>query len=184
VSQHIDPDKPHQSLVSHHGPVRSEPVAGHEATSFEATDAKAGVVVSSLAIIGGTLVVVFAMTIGIEKILDKANPPGQLPSPVAPARVLPPSPQLQVHPWDELPDLHAHEDQVLNSFGKDAAGHVHIPIDQAVNATPGRLSIAPGAPQGVLTPGGEGRDFSGSLSNMPAPYRKPAIEGEIRKAPQ
>ena len=141
-------------------------------------------VISSLAVIGGTLLVVFAMTVGIEKLLNKANPPGQLPSPLAPARILPPSPQLQVHPWDELPDLHAREDQILNSFGKDAAGHVHIPIDQAVNAMAGRLTISPDAPKGILTPGGEGRDFSGSLNSMPAPYRKPGIEGEIRKGAQ
>lgn len=181
MSHPIEPNEQHDSLVSHHGPVHSEPHSGHEGTSFEGTDAKAGVVVGSLAIIGGTLVVVFALTVGIQKILDKANPPGQLPSPVAPARVLPPAPQLQVHPWDELPDLRAHEDQILNSFGKDAAGHVHIPIEQAINATPGRLSITPDAPKGIFMPGGEGRDFSRSLSDMPAPYRKPAIEGEIRK---
>ena len=134
MSKHLEKDHHHQSMVSHHGPVHSEPHAGHDATSFEGTDANASTILSSLAVIGGTLVVVFAMTIGIEKILHKANPPGQLPSPVAPARVLPPSPQLQVHPWDELPDLRAHEDQILNSVGKDAAGHVHIPIEQAMSA--------------------------------------------------
>lgn len=177
------PEEKDNSLVRHHGPVESNPVVGHEGTAYEANDAKAGTVLSSLAIIGGTLVVVFALTVGIQKLLEKANPPGQLPSPIAPARVVPPVPQLQVHPWDELPDLRAHEDQVLSSYGKDANGKVHIPIQQAMDATPGRLQVATDAPQGIITPGGETRVFSGSLNDMPAPYKRaqPSIQGEIRK---
>lgn len=155
---------------------------GQEGTAYEGTDAKAGTVISSLAVIGGTLVVVFALTVGIQRLLEKTNPPGQLPSPISPARVVPPVPQLQVHPWDELPDLRAHEDEILNGYGKDAAGHVHIPISQAIGAVAGRLTIAPNAPQGITTPGGEGRSFAGSLNDMPAPYKQvPAIQGEIRK---
>ena len=172
-------------LVRSHAPVHSEPVSGHDGTAYEGTDAKAGTVLSSLAIIGGTLVVVFALTVGIQKLLEKANPPGQLPSPIAPARVLPPVPQLQVHPWDELPDLRAHAEAILNSYGKDAGGRTHIPITQAIDSMQGRLNIAPGASQGITTPGGEGRDFAKSLRDMPAPYQKPAaIQGEIRKGAQ
>ena len=174
------------SLVSGYRDEKStDPVVGHDGTAYEGNDAKAGTVLSSLAVIGGTLVMVFALTIGIQKLLEKANPPGQLPSPIAPARVLPPVPQLQVHPWDELPDLRAHEDQVLSSYGKDANGRVHIPIDQAINATPARLTVVANAPEGIRTPGGEGRNFAGSLKEMPAPYqRPPSIQGEIRKGAQ
>lgn len=177
-------DHNQNEMVSSRGPVVSEPHEGHGGTRFEGTDAKAGIIIQSLAIIGGTLVVVFIMTIGIQRLLEKANPPGVLPSAVAPARVLPPQPQIEVHPWDILPDLRAHEDQVLNSYGKDANGHVHIPITRAIDAVTARLSIAPGAPQGIQTPGGEGRDFAGSLANMPPAYQKPQIQGEIRKNAQ
>ena len=168
------------SPVGH--PKHSEPVAGHEHTSYEGTDAKAGVVITSLAIIWGTLLLVGAITVGIQVLLQKANPRGELPSPISPARVLPPTPQLQVHPWEELPDLRANEDQVLNSYGKDANGRVHIPINQAIAAVPGLFQVAPNAPQGITTPGGEGRDFSRGLNDMPAPYKRPpTIQGEIRK---
>ena len=174
-------DASSNELVHHHGPVHSEPVLGHDGTSFETVDAKAGTVVSSLAIIAGTLVVVFALTVGIQRLLEKANPPGQLPSPIAPARVIPPVPQLQVHPWDELPDLRAHAESILNSYGKDASGRTHIPIDQAIDSVQSRLTIVPGALKGLMTPGGEGRPFADSLNAMPEPYKKPAIQGEIRK---
>lgn len=175
-------DETQNKMVSSRGEVHSEPHEGHDGTNYEGTDAKAGIVLYSLGIIGGTLVFVFILTIGIDRLLEKYNPPGQLPSPIAPARVVPPTPQLLVHPWDELPDLRAHEDQVLSSTGKDANGRVHVPIDRAIDSVVSRLTVAPDAPQGITTPGGEGRDFSGSLRDMPAPYQpKPSISGEISK---
>jgi len=163
---------------------RSEPHEGHEGTKFEGIDASAGMVIWSLAIIGLTLIVVFALTIGIQRWLKADTPVGQLPSPLAPARVVPPNPQLQVHPWEELPDMRAHESEVLNGSGKDADGHAHIPILQAMDAVVPRLNIGPNAPAGITTPGGEGRDFSGSVNAMPAPYSRPRIQGEIRKHAQ
>lgn len=177
-------DETQNKFVSNRGPKVSEPHEGHGGTRFEGVDAKAGMIITSLAIIGGTLIVVFIMTVGIQRLLEKANPPGELPSAVGPARVVPPQPQIEVHPWDILPDLRAREDQILNNYGKDANGHVHIPIGKAIDAVTARLSIAPGAPQGIMTPGGEGRDFAGSLTSMPAPYQKPQIQGEIRKNAQ
>jgi hypothetical protein len=177
-------DHTQNEMVSSRGPVTSEPHEGHGGTRFEGGDAKAGMVISSLVIIGGTLIVVFIMTVGIQRLLERANPPGELPSAVAPARVLPPEPQVEVHPWDLLPDLRAREDQILNNYGKDANGRAHIPISRAIDAVTARLSITPGAPQGITTPGGEGRDFAGSLNNMPPQYQKPQIQGEIRKNAQ
>lgn len=178
----IDERHKENRLVSSHGmPKHTEPHIGHHGTSFEGTDATAGIVVTSLAIIGGTLVIVFLMTIGIQKYLNDRNPTGSLPSPLAPARVVPSGPLLQVHPWEELPDVRAHEDQVLNSYGKDANGRVHIPISQAMDAVVSTLNIQPGAPTGITTPGGEGRDFAGSVNSMPPAYQRPQIQGEIRK---
>jgi hypothetical protein len=165
-------------------PIETEPHVGHGGTSFEAVDASVKMVIYSLAIIAGTLVVVFAITIGLQKYLQETHPPGQLPSPLAPARILPPEPQLQVHPWETLPDVRAQEDQVLSSYGKDADGRVHIPIDRAMDAVLSQLNVAPNAPPGITTPGGGGRDFSGSINAMPPAYRPPQIQGEIRKRAQ
>jgi hypothetical protein len=175
------PEAKSNELVHSHAPKRSQPHEGHGGTRYEGIDASAGMVIWSLAIIGGTLVFVFAMTIGIQKLLQVNNPPGQLPSPLAPARIVPQNPVLQVHPWEELPEVRAHANQVLNSYGKDADGHVHIPINQAMDAVVSTLTIEPNAPQGITTPGGEGRAFAGSINAMPAPYRRPQISGEIRK---
>jgi hypothetical protein len=178
------PEARENELVRSHEPKHSEPHRGHGGTSFEGTDAKAGLVIWSLAMIGGTLVIVFAMTIGIQRYLASSNPPGALPSPLAPDRLFAPAPQLQPHPWEELPDFRAHEDQILSGYGKDADGRVHIPINQAMDAVVARLKVQPDATTGITTPGGEGRDFAGSVNAMPGPYRRPQIQGEIRKNAQ
>jgi hypothetical protein len=175
---------PHKATRGIGEPVQTEPHAGHGGTSFEAVDASVKMVLFSLGIIVGTLIVVFAITIGLQKYLQNTHPPGQLPSPLAPARIVPPQPQLQVHPWETLPDVRAYEDQVLSSYGKDADGHMHIPIDRAMDAVVSRLNIGPNAPPGITTPGGEGRDFSGSVNAMPPAYRVPQITGEIHKRAQ
>jgi hypothetical protein len=176
-----DEEKQNQLLAAYGHEVHSEPHAGHGGTSFEGGDARAGIVITSLALIGLTLVVIFAITIGIQKILENNNPPGQLPSPLAPGRVVPKAPVLQVHPWEELPENREEAQKLLNSSGRDADGHMHIPINQAMGMVVGRFNIAPNAPQGITTPGGEGRDFAGSINAMPAPYQRPQIQGEIQK---
>ncbi len=175
--------KPNE-LVHSEGQKHSEPVLGHAGTNYEQVDAKAGLVVSSLALIGLTLVVVFIMTVGIQKYIQKRNPEGQLPSPLSPARIVPPAPQLQVQPWEDLPAMRAHENEVLNSSGKDVEGHFHIPITDAMGVVVSRLKVEPNAPTGLTTPGGGGRPFAGSLADMPPQYRTPAIQGEIQKHAQ
>jgi hypothetical protein len=167
-----------------HQPKRSEPHSGHGGTSYEGVDASVKMVIFSLAIIALTLAVTLAITVPIQKTLHNTTPLGQPPSPLAPGRVVAPAPQLQVHPWEELPERRARELQVLNSGGKDADGRVHIPINDAMSNVVSRVTIAPGAPVGITTPGGQGRDFSGSVNTMPPQYRQPQISGEIRKNAQ
>ena len=179
-----DRQKPSRLASPYGQEVHSEPHTGHGGTSFEGGDARAGIVIWSLALIGLTLVVIFGITVGIQKILEDKNPPGQLPSPLAPARVIPSGPLLQVHPWEELPQVREDAQKLLNSSGRDADGRMHIPINQAMSMVVGRLNVAPNAPQGITTPGGEGRDFSGSVNAMPAPYQRPQIQGEIQKHAQ
>ena len=171
-------------LVSPDPAPRTEPHEGHGGTKYEGVDATPRLIILSLSIIAGMLVIVFAFTVYIQRYLGETNPPGQLPSPLAPARVIPPGPQLQVHPWEELPDVRAHEDEVLNGFGKDADGRMHIPIDRAMDALVSKLNVRPGARAGITTPGGEGRAFAGSVNSMPTPYLRPQLQGEIHKHAQ
>lgn len=185
--QHRGLDENQNRMVSSRGPVESHPHSGHEGTAFEEVDARAGIVIGSLAVIGGTLVFVFALTLVIQSLLIKINPEGSLPSPIAPERVIPPKPTLEVHPWDILPDLRAHENEVLETTGKDAQGHTHIPIDRAMDAEVSRLNIAPGAPKGIRTPGGDASDSSGGTASKPVgigAQQRPQIQGEIRKNAQ
>ncbi|MFL6452338.1 MAG: hypothetical protein ACJ746_32425 [Bryobacteraceae bacterium] len=187
TGQNRDLDETQNRMVSSRGEVMSQPHVGHEGTAFEEVDARAGVVLGSLAVIGGTLVFVFALTLVIHSLLVKINPQGSLPSPMAPERVLPPEPNLEVHPWDLLPDLRAHEDQVLGTAGRDALGRTHIPIDRAMDAEVSRLNVAPGAPNGIRTPGGDASDSSGGTTSKPAgtgAQPRPQIQGEIRKNAQ
>ncbi len=56
------------------------------------------------------------------------------PSPLAPARQLPPEPRLQVAPRQSLKAMQAEEDAALTSYGwvDQKAGTARIPIDRAM----------------------------------------------------
>jgi hypothetical protein len=170
--------------------VQVPPGSGHPhdahatgATRFEPGDARASIVIWSLAIIAGVLVAVFALTVGIQKYLYEKNPVGDLPSPLAPARILPPNPQIEVQPWEYFPELRAREDRILDSYGKDANGHLRIPISRAMEAVMPNLKIRPGAPVGITTPGGEGRYSAGVENANRVPYRI-EIKGGVQKNAQ
>jgi hypothetical protein len=181
VSHH---DPQHETMIQAHGVVHSEPVMGHEGTNFESTDASVGIIVGSLVIIVLTLIITAVIVFPIQNVLKAANPPGSLPSPLSPARVVPPAPVLQVHPWESFPDLVAEQNKQLSTAGKDANGHAHVPIAQAIDGVVSQLNVRPNAPEGYTVPGGQGRDFAGSLSSMPPAYQAqagPTIQGEIRK---
>ena len=177
-------DPNHNTMIQTHGEVNSEPHQGHGGTTYEGVDASVKMVIYSLVIIALLLVVSFAITIPVYRLLHDANPPGNLPSPLAPARVVPPAPNLEVHPWDDYPDLLSQQEKMLHSSGRDANGHVHIAIDQAVNAVVPTLNVRADSPQGLTIPGGQGRDFAGSLASMPPAYQPPTIQGEIHKNAQ
>lgn len=176
-------EKPNE-LVHSERPPNTQPVIGHAGTSFEHVDASVRMVILSLFIIAGILVMSFAITIPIQRALHRAHPDSGYVSALQPSRVIPPEPRLEVHPWDYYPDLLADQEKILNSAGKLPNGSEHIPIDQAINQISGKLPIRPDAPPGLTVPGGQGRDFAGSLANMPASYQPPTIQGEIRKNAQ
>jgi hypothetical protein len=177
-------EHPHLDSLMEHGPIASQPHAGHEGTTYEGIDASVKMVIFSLVIIALILVVTFAITVPIFRTLRDTNPPGNLPSPLAPARVIPPAPNLEVHPWDTYPDLLAEQEKTLHSSGRDANGHIHISIEQAQNAVLPTLNVRANAPPGLTVPGGQGRDFAGSLASMPPAYQSPTIQGEIHKNAQ
>ncbi len=171
-------------LVHSEVPPESHPVVGHGGTAYESVDVTPPTVIWSLAIIALLVVVGFILMFGVQKIFEKTHPPGELASPLSPGRIVPPSPQLQVHPWEDLPAMRAHENEVLESSGKDKLGNFHVPITAAMDAVVARLKISPDAPQGIAGQSGVGREFGRSLSDLPAPYRRPAIQGEVRKNAQ
>lgn len=47
----------------------------------------------------------------------------------------PPVPRVLEHPWEELPEVHAHENQILYSYGwvDKANGVVRVPIGRAMD---------------------------------------------------
>jgi hypothetical protein len=140
--------------------------------------------VISLAIIVAMMVLTTGVTLLVQQYLRATNPRGDLPSPLSPARVIPPGPLLDVHPAETYPLVRQHEDEVLNSYGSDGKGHFHIPIDRAMDAVVSKLPVRPNAPVGENTPGGLDRRFSGSLREAPGANRPIQIEGEIQKHAQ
>ncbi len=169
-------------IVAPHEKAKSIAIVGADGeTAFEGTDAPAKVVIYSLGIVAVLATFCFALMFGYDKYLESQHPTGSLPSPLAPSRILAPAPQLEPHPWLDLPEMRAHENQVLNSTGRDAGGHMHVPIDNAVDAVVAKINTKPGEPEGLTVPGGQGRIFSHSLADMPAAYQRPQIQGEIHK---
>ena len=84
---------------------------------------------------------------------EAANPRAQYPLAAGQELRLPPAPRLQVTPRQDLRDLRAREDQILNSYQwvDRSAGIVRIPIAEAMRLTverglPVRQSPDPGKP--------------------------------------
>jgi hypothetical protein len=156
---------------------------GHFGTAYEGHDVKAGVVIWSLIIVAGLAIAGFILMIGVQKYLEASHPPGELASPLAPDRIIPEAPQVQVHPWEDLPEMRASEVKALETTGRDQAGRMHIPIEKAMSEVLTKLKVDPNAPKGLTTPGGQGREYSHVLTENRGNER-PQIEGEIRKNAQ
>lgn len=169
-----------------HKAVHSIPVRGEGGIAYEGTDAPAKVVIYSLAIVAALGVAAFVLMFGYEKVLEWQQPKPPVMSPLAKERVVPPAPQIERLPWLDLPEMRAHEEEVLNSSGKDKDGHVHVPIDKAMDDVVNKLNTHPNEPAGIDEPGGQDRVFSHSLADMPAPYQhsQATLQGEIHKNAQ
>ena len=122
----------------------------------------------------------FLLMLGVQRYFQDNHPIGASQSALAPDRVIPPSPQVQVHPWEDLPEMHETEQKGLAASGRDQAGRMHVPIDDAIADVVSRLKVDPNAPRGLYTPGGQGREFSHPLAQTQGNER-PMIQGEIHK---
>ncbi len=82
--------------------------------------------------------------------------------------------------------MRAAEIKTLEATGKDQAGRMHIPIEAAMTEVLTHLKVDPNAPKGLTTPGGQGIEYSHSLTETQGNERpqRPVIEGEIRKNAQ
>lgn len=169
MSEHHDSSAPY-----------SEPVVGHGGTAYEGHDVKAPIVVWSLIIVAALALTGFVLMLGVQKYFEANHPIGESPSALAPDRITPVAPQVQVHPWEDLPEMRAAEEKALETTGKDQACRMHIPIEKAIAESVARLKIDPNAPKGLMTPGGQGREYSHALAPANGNER-PQIQGEIRK---
>jgi hypothetical protein len=167
-----------------HSVSESDPIVGHGGTAYEGNDVKAGVVIWSLLIVAGLAVTGFVLMLGVQKYFEVSHPAGELASPLAPDRIIPQSPQLQIHPWEDLPEMRAAEVKALETTGRDQAGRMHIPIESAMSEVLTRLKVDPNAPHGLTTPGGQGREYSHALHETPGGNVHPQIEGAIQKNAQ
>ncbi|MEO8276519.1 MAG: hypothetical protein ABI639_09880 [Thermoanaerobaculia bacterium] len=92
----------------------------------------------------GTLVVGYFIYLGLARWTAGEDPKA---SPIAQANqiVLPPAPNLQIHPEQELAAMRADERQRLTTWGwvDKSRGLVHIPIDEAIArlAVPAAASV-------------------------------------------
>lgn len=126
---------------------------------YETKDVKGSRVVISLGILTVvTVLCVVAVTWLFTRWESKPSIADRPPTPVEPARVLPPLPRLQPIPALDLAQFHKDEDAVLNTYGwvDQTAGVVRIPVNKALELVAqrglpyGRDAHVPGTSQ---TPG-------------------------------
>ena len=160
----------HDETIQPHGTGHGV-VDEHPDTTFEGSDASVGMVIGSLAVIALTLVITAIVTFPIQNLLKTANPLGNLPSPLAPERIVPPAPRIEVHPWEVLPELRKHEQAVLSSSGNNTLGQAHIPIEPGFGAGGIEAANAAGCGAGPHSAGrprarfcGQSERYAGALS--------------------
>jgi hypothetical protein len=170
-------------MSEHKATPSSNPIIGGAGTNYEGNDVKPTIVVWSLIIIASLVAAGFALMLGVQKYIEAHHPVGASISALAPDRIIPPAPQLQVHPWEDLPELRAAENEALRSTGRDQAGRMHIPIESAMTEVLKHLKVDSNAPRGLTTPGGQGREYSHALHEASGNER-PQIQGEVHKNAQ
>ncbi len=103
---------------------------------YEVTDPPVRIIVySALGLAAVTILICFLLA-GLFRILVAMEETGKR-NPLAPAHQLPPEPRVEVHPWEQLQQVRAHEEQQLRTYGwvDKEKGIVRLPIDRAIDLT-------------------------------------------------
>lgn len=107
-------------------------------SGHEYREANLKVIIWGLIGLVASMVVIMALTWGMFNVLkttEQTEASGQALSPLATPGQLPPEPRLSARPYEELQNLRAREEQILNHYGwqDQKNGIVHIPIDKAMD---------------------------------------------------
>lgn len=112
------------------------PTAPANGPRYEVRDAKAWSIVKfgiGLAVVAAIIHLTLAWLFGVfeKRDVNRGVPVSQVSEP----QQGPPAPKLQVNPYGDLESLRQHEQQALTTYGwaDKSAGHVHIPIDRAMD---------------------------------------------------
>ena len=121
------------------------------ASGHETEDASVpGIVYAGVGLAVGSLIVAL-IVYGVFQHLANKPLTTAPPNPLAETdqQRIPPAPRIEEHPAIELKDLHAEEDQILNTYGwtDKSAGIVRIPLERAME-----LQLERGFPTRKETP--------------------------------
>jgi hypothetical protein len=99
--------------------------AGHEQSEVSVR-----LIVVSLAFLAVATFIILLLVVGIFRYFYDVDNTGALIRPV-----IPPEPRIEVAPYEQLQQLHAKEDHILNSYAwvDKQAGVVRVPIDRAID---------------------------------------------------
>ncbi|HEX2944115.1 MAG TPA: hypothetical protein VHO91_23875 [Rhodopila sp.] len=128
----------------HHGtpPSAKSLAEGYEVTDISARDVSM-ILAGMAAVVALVIGIVFLMGSRFHASNDAAN---ATLTQQETARTVPPAPQLQRHPFDDLNRVHTRESRMLNSYGWLDANHTiaRIPIKRALELSVGKsLDAAP-----------------------------------------
>ena len=110
--------------TAHHSPNG----AGHEQSEVSVK-----LIVVSLAFLAVATAIVFVLVVGIFRYFYATNSTEEATRLSQP--VVPPEPRIEVAPYEELQQLRAKEDHILNSYAwvGQQGGAVRVPIDKAID---------------------------------------------------
>ena len=144
--------------------------AQHEnaGNAYEKRDANPGSLLRFGALLVVTLAFAWAVSLWVFAYFGKVVQLGPAPTPFEQGRALPPLPQLQVHPVEDLRQYRADQEKSLDTYGwvDRTRGTVHIPIQRAMDlllerGLPTRPAGAPPASK-APTPTAGGEQGSGN----------------------
>lgn len=126
-------------------------------SGHESREASIKLIVLSAAGLSIVVFVVFVLMVGMFDVLKSTeNEQAHQVSPLGPATEIPPQPRIQEHPWEELQQLRAREQNTLTTYGwqNQKDGIVRIPIDRAIDimAQKGFPTTPPGRAPAVAPP--------------------------------